>query len=89
MSDQIIWLTPKQAAYAIGCEPRYLTEHEHDLGRAEISDDPRRASQICPQRRSAACGAACSCHTCRCSAGESADIGNCKARTMTDDKRAG
>lgn len=32
MSDQRIMLTPKQAATAIGCETRYLTEHEHDLG---------------------------------------------------------
>jgi hypothetical protein len=25
-------LTPKQAANAVGCEPRYLIEHEEDLG---------------------------------------------------------
>lgn len=32
MNNQPILLTPKQAASAIGCQPRYLIEHENDLG---------------------------------------------------------
>jgi hypothetical protein len=32
MSDRVIMLTPKQAASAVGCETRYLIDHEEDLG---------------------------------------------------------
>ncbi len=36
MSDRVIMLTPKQAASAVGCETRYLIDHEEDLGLTSV-----------------------------------------------------
>ncbi len=36
MSDQVIMLTPKQVASAVGCETRYLIDHEDDLGLSAV-----------------------------------------------------